>query len=238
MKYSLKQFLFLIICISIVGCVSVKLNKLNTYYTSIPDTQKTLFIPKYGPGHQFKGYPYIYWNFCKQKQKQLGLISPETSENPFIYRVWITNPTGRKNQPHGLIEIKCDSNKCSGKLVLMHVNFNQGNLSETIIDSKNIELTPKKTDWKTIIDNLMKLKIDILPTDDLIPNYYSADEGYDNNATTFSFEFATEYQYRFYQYSNIYRAPDKFWQSKNVIAILNLLEEEFKWDSIAKEYFK
>ena len=237
MKFSLKPMIVLVIGILITGCVSMKLSKLDTYYTPIPESSKTLDIPKYGTEHQFNGYPYIYWNFCKQKQSQLGLTSPETSNDSLIFRVWITNPGGRRGQPHGLIEIKNDSKNWSGSLILMHVDFKLGNLSETITDSKTIELTPLKTNWKTVVDSLLKLKIDILPTDDLIPNYYSENNGYGNNSTTFSFEYATKVHYRFYQYNNIYRAPDKFWQPYNVIKILALLEDEFQWDTQARKYF-
>ena len=238
MRFLVKHLTILIIGIIIFGCASINPKKLASFFTPIPVSKKHLDIPKYTQEHQFNGYPYTYWNFCKQKQKQLGLISPEISKDSLIYRVWITNPIGRKGQPHGLIEIKRDSCQWTGTLVLMHVDFNLKNLSETITDFKKIELNPKKTNWKAIIAILMKLKIDVLPTDDNILNYHINDNGYSNNATTFSFEFATKDQYRFYQYSDIYRVPDRFWQPKNVIAILDILEQEFNWDSVAREFFK
>ncbi|MCP4178034.1 MAG: hypothetical protein GY756_09725, partial [bacterium] len=98
----------------------INLSKLDTYYAPIPESSKNLDIPKNGPEHKFNGYPFIYWNFCKQKQKQLNLTCPETSNDSLIYRVWITNPVGKIGQPHGLIEIKCDSsNNWKGSLILM-----------------------------------------------------------------------------------------------------------------------
>ncbi|MCP4177019.1 MAG: hypothetical protein GY756_04560, partial [bacterium] len=87
-------------------------------------------------------------------------------------------------------------------------------------------------------DSLVKFKFDVLPTDDHIPDYYNVNSGYNNNGTTFSFEYSSKEKYRFYQYNNIYRAPDKFWQAGNVIKILDLLEQEFNWDSKGREYFK
>jgi hypothetical protein len=237
MKISRKILKTSVIAILMLSCAPTKLSKLDTYYTPIPESTKKLDIPKYGNEHQFKGYPYIYWNFCKQKQSQLGLESPETSKDSLIIRMWITNPVGKSRQPHGLVEIKKDSIGWSGKLVLMHVNFKTGNLSETIADSKVIELSPLKTNWSNIIDSLLILKIGELPTDDLIPGYYPDNTGYANNSPTFSFEYATRDIYRFYQYSDIYRVADKFWQPKNVIEILDLLEKEFHWDSQARKYF-
>lgn len=226
-----------IITILVTRCAPMNLSKLETYYTPIPESTKKLDIPKYGNGHQFNGYPYTYWNFCKQKQKQLGLESPETSKDSLLFRMWITNPIGKKGQPHGLVELKKDSTGWSGKLILMHVDFKIGNLSETITDSKVIDLKPLKTSWAVIVDSLDRLKISELPTDDLIPGYYSENLGYGNNSPTFSFEYATKDLYRFYQYNDIYRVADKFWQPKNVIKILDLLENEFQWDTQARKYF-
>lgn len=235
----LKDFFIVgFIAVLMTSCASKNLSKLDTYYSPIPESSKKLDIPKYGNEHQFKGYPYTYWNFCKQKQQQLGLESPETSRDSLIFRMWITNPTGKKGQPHGLVEIKKDSSGWNGKLILMHVDFKLSNLSETITDSKAIDLKPLKTDWTTIVDSLLKLKIAELPTDDLIPGYYPENIGYGNNAPTFSFEYATRNIYRFFQYNDIYRVSNKFWQPKNVIDILDLLESEFQWDTQARIYFE
>jgi|LakMenEpi03Aug12_release.lakeMendotaPanAssembly.Ray.scaffolds.fasta_scaffold674002_1 hypothetical protein len=234
----LKHFLIIsFIAAVMTSCAPINLSKLGTYYAPIPESSKKLDIPKYGNEHQFKGYPYTYWNFCKQKQKQLGLESPETSIDSLIFRMWITNPIGKKAQPHGLVEIKYDSTGWNGKLVLMHVDFKLGNLSETITDSKVIDLKPMKTDWTKVVDSLNKLKISELPTDDLIPEYYSKNSGYGGNSPTFSFEYSTKDLYRFYQYNDIYRVADKFWQPKNIIDILELLEDEFQWDTQARKYF-
>lgn len=119
----------------------------------------------------------------------------------------------------------------------MHVDFKLKDLSETITDSKFIDLKPIKTSWKMVVDSLVKLKVAVLPTDDLIPEYYSNNTGYADNSPTYSFEYATNDIYRFYQYNDIYRALDEFWQPQNVIGILDLLEDEFQWDTLAREYF-
>lgn len=236
-KLSVKWLIILMISASVTGCISMKLKKLDTYFVPIPESSKALDIPKYDSTAQFKDYPFIYWNFCKQKQNQLGLNYPETSNDSLIYRVWITNPVGRTGQPHGLIELKYDSTGWKGSLTLMRVNFKAGKILETITNHKVIELKPLKTNWTTIIDSLYKLKFDVLPTDEKIPNYYTESNSYTNNETTFSFEYATKTEYRFYQYSNIYRDPENYWQPGNVITILDLFEEEFNWDTLAREYF-
>ena len=227
----------ILLLISVSACVSIKPEKLESYFVPIPESSKTLDIPKYKATPESKEHPFVYWNFSKQKQNQLGLQYPETSTDSLIYRVWITNPGGSRNQAHGLIELKYDSAGWNASLTLMRVNFNAGKLSEKIKKHKVIVLKPLKTNWETIVDSLYKLKFDVLPTDEKIPYYYNDITRYSNNKTTFSFEFATKKKYRFYQYSNVYRNNKNFWQPQNVINILALFEAEFKWDTLAREYF-
>lgn len=213
-----------------------KLAKQQKLITPVPLSEKKLEIPLYETGENAT-FPYVYWHFSKQKEKQLGLRSPETDKNSTIFRVWITHPIGMKNQPHGLIEIIKDSAGWKGLLILMNVNFNHKKLSETIVKSKTIELNPSESDWTTIMDSLIYYKITELPTDDRIPDYCVNEDCYGNNEPTYSFEYSTTDQYRFFQYNNIYRAIEKFWQPQNVDHILNLLERNFSWDKTAREYF-
>lgn len=226
------------VALLVTACVPVRLDKIDTFYTPLPESSRQLDIPKYGNDHRLSGYPYVYWHFCKQKQQQLGLVSPETSTDSLVFRLWITNPSGRVGQPHALVELRKDSIAWHGTLVLMRVDFRTKNLTETITRSKTIDLEPLVTNWKTVADSLMFFKIDILPTDDQIPDYYTNQSGYGNSNTTFSFEYATASIYRFYQYNNIYRVHDKFWQPQHVISILGLLEREFQWDAQARSYFQ
>ncbi len=44
---------------------------------------------------------------------------------------------------------------------------------------------------------------------------------------TFSFEYTTKNQYRFYTFRNPEEHKKEFWQAKNISGILNLVNEEF-----------
>ena len=213
----------------VTGCASMKSSRLTSNFSLIPETTKELDIPKYDENHQFNDFPFIYWHFCKQKEKQLGLESAELSNDSLIFRVWITEPVGRKGQPHGLIEIKHDFSKWTGSLYYMYVDFETNNLTETITDYGKIVVNPKKNDWDFVIDSLYKLNFDVLPTDDAIPNYYAENSGYNNNFPTYSFEYSTKNQYRFYQYNYPARKANEFWQAKNAMGILDLLDDELNW---------
>ena len=231
MKIS-NQFYFLLLVLILGSCIASQSVNLEESLTPIPKTSKELDIPKYE-----NDLPYTYWHYCKVKQDQLGLESPETSTDSLIFRLWITNPIGSKNQPHGLITFRYDSNSWKGNLYLMHVNFDKRNLKEFITDFKELELLPT-TNWDNVIEKLNELKIPDLPTDDHIEGYYDDLSNYNNYAPTFSFEYATSTKYRFFQYSDITRNEDQFWQPQHVNALLAFFEEEFEWDTRAREYFQ
>jgi len=235
MKILSKHTIVFLSVLLFTGCASMKLNRLPSNFSIIPEATKELDIPKYDTEHQFNGYPFVYWHFCKQKEKQLGLDNIEFSEDSLIFRIWITNPVGRKGQPHGLIEIKHDFSKWTGKLYYMYVDFDAKNVSETITDYGKIDITPKKNNWDFIIDSLYKLNFDALPTDDAIPNYHADNLGYHNNLPTFSFEYSTKEQYRFYQYNNLARKSNEFWQAKNAFEILKLLDDELNWNDLIED---
>ena len=228
---------YLIVFVSIflfTSCVSTKMSQMSQWrynYTPIPETTKWLDIPKYDVNHELNGYPFVFWHFSKQKEQQLNIESAELSSDSLIFRIWITNEVGMRGQPHGLIEIKHDFFKWSANLYAMNVNFNANNISETIVNFEKMEITPKRNDWNFIVDSLYQLKFDILPADEDIPNYFEDNSGYSDDLT-YSFEYATKRQYRFYQYNYPGQKSDEFWQAENVLKILDLLDDEFAWHDL------
>ncbi len=211
--------------------------KKRQYLTPIPVSSKNLDIPRY-EGVEDGKIPFVFWHFVKQKEKQLGLISPETSGNMEVFRTWFTIPKAKTNQTHALIELINDSTGWKGRLFLMRVDFSSKKLIETITKSTMIELQPLESDWLTLRDSLIFHNFDDLPTDEKIPDYYPPEGGYANNDITFLFEYANWNSYRFYQYNDIYRAYSRFPQPKNVEGILDLLQRNFNMDEKASEYFK
>ncbi len=235
-KY-LNNKLFVMTFIFVSGCMTITPEMIEKYYTPIPETNKKMDIPIYDQESRYIGHPYIYWHFCKQKEKQLGLVSPELSNDSLIFRFWVTNPSSKTGQAHSVLEIKNDSSGWSGQLVLMQVDIHMQKISEVITNSKTFELSPLKTDWQTVCDSLVSLKIDMLATDQQIPNYYPDGAGYLNNYPVYSFEYSTANSYRFFHYNDLDRAYNHFWQPRNIVEILKLLDAEFKWNSIGNEYF-
>ncbi|MCU0443026.1 MAG: hypothetical protein MUE96_11560 [Bacteroidia bacterium] len=222
----------------VTGCLSKKIERLKEEYSIVPTTSKQIDIPKYEKPHNLAGLYYNYWHYAKQKERQLELSSLETNYVDTIFRIWITNSSGRKGQPHGLINLSKHLDSFYCQLVFMKVDFTYSGLKETITTKSVLYLDPKNISWQQLWDSLYFYKIDKIETDDLIPNYYKGNEGYNNYLPTFSFEYSVPNQYRFYQFNNYEPKVTQFWQAKNVDSILELLNREFDWNKRGSVYFR
>jgi hypothetical protein len=109
-------------------------------------------------------------------------------------------------------------------------------LFEKITNHMPTKVTPT-SDWKTVIDSLFLWKIDLLPTDEVLPGYASKSSNYANNAPTFSFEYSTPTTYRFYQYSNVWEIQGFYWRAENVVKTIDLIDRGFHIDSLANEFY-
>lgn len=220
------------------GCLSRKIENLKETYSVLPNTSKQIDIPKYQSPHNLEGLYYNYWHYAKQKEKQLDLKNLEVNYQDTVLRIWITNPIGKKGQPHGLINLEKHLDSFTFNLVFMKVDFAYSGLTETITTKSIVNLKPKNVTWQALWDSLYFYKIDKIETDELIANYYKNNEGYSNLAPTFAFEYSVPVQYRFYQFNNFEPKVDKFWQAKNIAAILDLLDREFDWNKRGSRYFR
>jgi len=205
--------------------------KLSEKIIPVPESNKELDIPKYE-----NGKPFVYWHFSKQKEFQLDLISPETSIDSLILRVWVTIPSRKRNQRHDLFELRYENEKWTAQVINMNVDFYKSRIEEDIINYTVTEVKPK-TNWNTLIDSLYILKIDSLPSDQFLPNYAFRGYSYSNKAPTLCFEYATPSIYRFYQYNNVWQLEENYWQAENVISFINLLDREFCVDSLAYDFY-
>jgi len=218
----------------------INFDKIKDKILPIPESTKKLDIPKCDSFGNIYGCPYISWHYFKQKEKQLGLVSPETSNDSLIYRIWITYPYRNFFQAYTFIEFRYDSIKWNGTLIFMKVDFDEINFTETVKESKSFSISPLKSSLEQVIESLNNYKFKELPTDDAIPLYNNEllrHIKYKQRTPTVSFEYADRQNYRFYQYSDILRDTTYFWQPRFVVKMQNYLEEEFHLDSLWNEYF-
>jgi hypothetical protein len=92
-------------------------------------------------------------------------------------------------------------------------------------------LTVEKTDtlkpkngWDSFLNRLFALQITTLPNMDSIPGLQ--DDWTDG--VTYCVEIATKKQYRFYSYHLPDKFQDKYWQAKNMVDILKLIQTELQ----------
>jgi hypothetical protein len=213
------------------SCGFYAMNRAYDSLAPIPKSHKLLDIPRYPDGK-----PFVYWNFAKQKEEQLGLMSPEFSSDSLLFRIWITVPTRPMNQQHMLFEMVYSDSTWTGKGMFMLVDFNSSRIRETIRKHQIIPLEAKNG-WHEMADTLFRYQIDKLPTDERLP-FYDRHADYSNNLTTISFEYATSTFYRFYQYNNPAQLQEHFWQAEYVIKMLDYIDSETGLDSLGKAFYE
>jgi hypothetical protein len=221
---------FLLPCMH-VAVAQRKIDKVLEKITPVPESKKTLDIPRYASGH-----PFIFWHYCKQKQAQLGLSSPETSNDSLLLRVWATQPTSKKNQRHDFAEIRYLDGRWEARVINMRVDLNSMT-DEKITKFVITEVSPV-AGWKHLVDSLYYYHVNSLPTDERLPDYEKVTSGYANSATTFSFEYATPRTYRFYQYNDPWKLAEHYDQAVDAANILHMLDREFGIDSLSTEFKK
>lgn len=200
--------------------------------TPIPNSQKTIDIPKYPTGE-----PFVFWHFCKQKETQLGMSSAENSIDSILIRVWVTVPTRKKNQQQDVIELRYNNNQWTAVVVNMRVDLNDRKLQELITQRQQTIVNPR-SNWNNVRDSLFYYQINALPTDEQLPNYNASGTAYLNHSPTFCFEYTTPKSYRFYQYSNLAQNAYRYPEAMNVSNMLSFLDKEFRIDSLTTKFNK
>ena len=226
-------FFFLLVIFLIQSCILLTTKKTRkSWVTKIPKSQKSLDIPKYEDNT-----PYVYWHWSKQKESQLNLISPENSSDSLVFRMWVASQETTNGQNHGLVEIVRSDSSWIGRVTHMKVNFKAYKYVETIIREKSTLLNPIHG-WDNLIDSLNYYQFSKLVSDKRSSESSQSEQGYRTNSPTYSFEYSNESEYRFYQlnYSNIINNLI-YKNYSNGDKIINLLDKEFKTDSLARLFF-
>jgi hypothetical protein len=154
---------------------------------------------------------------ARLNQRYLGLESTEKGFDSVQIRIWYDCI----NTPHFLVGLKNTNGKWKAELcrIIYPPTWQRSGDS---ISGKIIQGSPK-SGWPKFISQLFNLKILTLPNDYEIPNFkYDAV----TDGCGAEVEIATKNTYRFYAYNN----PElyKYWQTKNILLILKLINEEFE----------
>lgn len=157
----------------------------------------------------------IFYNLAEAKQKQLGLDSLENGFDHLQIRLWYDFALVRERR---LVVITAKDTNWTATVYYLQVDWDGS--TETISSKKIKQVTPK-SGWAAFSTKLLDLKIGTLPDQYDVKGYGGGLDG-----RTYNVEVATKYQYRFYGYWEPEQYQAKFWQAKNMAAILKLFETE------------
>ena len=161
----------------------------------------------------------LFYKITQQKINQLKLENLEKGFDSIQIRIWYDYSlvTQRK-----ILVLKKIDSKYSAILYLFDVDWDYQNEKETITQ-KDIRVLNLNIDWGKFMKELSDLGIESLPNMDDIPGLF---DGW-TDGITYNIEIATMSKYRFYSYHVPEEFQDEFWQAKNIVKILSLIENEF-----------
>ena len=167
-----------------------------------------------------KGRPYLSYVFTKQKASQLNLEPIELGYDSLQLRIWFDYSLAKSRH---LIIIRRKDGKWDCRLYKMLVEWSPRQDSQIVVNKTIKKIVPKMG-----LDKFMKrlFALDITS----LPNGPSG--GMDG--TSYEIEVATKDQYRFYEYWSPDTTEQKFWGSKNMVEIIDLLEKECGFKRLQK----
>ena len=172
-------------------------------------------IPTFGDGK-----PDLFYRLSQQKAKQLKLENLENGYDSLQIRIWYDYSLVTYRS---LLIIKQTNSVWSAKAYRMSVDWNASKLTEKVAEKQEKILEPKHG-WDNFIKQLFALQITTLPNMRDIPGLR---DGW-TDGVTYNVEVATKEQYRFYGYHLPEKFQDKYWQAKNMVDILKLVQEELE----------
>lgn len=164
----------------------------------------------------------LLYKLTQDKARQLKLDAIENGYDSIKIRVWYNYSLINNRK---LLVLSNRNGVWSGTLYKMTVNWDPQINKETIETIEKGQVVPR-TGWANFINKLYELQILTLPDMDDIQNLR------DNwlDGVDYNVEIATKNQYRFYEYHMPDKFQDEFWQAKNMMGILNLIQDEFEVD--------
>ena len=168
----------------------------------------------------------IFYISTQDKVKQLGLDSLQNGSDSLQIRIWYGYSTDITRK---LLVINKTNLFWTASLYTMTVidrigtDLKEMNSPEKIRLEKTENLQPKNG-WDRFINKILSLQIISLPDMYSIPGMKVGVE----DGVTYSIEVAMRHKYRFYSYSNPDEIKEEYWQAKNMVDIIDLLETELE----------
>ncbi|QEC44952.1 hypothetical protein [Pseudobacter ginsenosidimutans] len=154
----------------------------------------------------------------RQLSKQLGLNSGDTGFDSLQIRVWFDHSLAYKKH---LIVLEKGKKEWEGKLYVINVQFIDTS-NYNIIESFTKKKVEPASSWKKLINELELLKIRDLSN--------VSQSGVDG--VVYSVEVLSNDAYTYYDFWDPESVNDTNWQATNMVRIVDLLEREFKFESL------
>jgi hypothetical protein len=165
------------------------------------------------------GRPDLFFSLAQQKGKQLSLQSLESGFDSLQIRIWYDYSLFTQRD---LLIISRTNSSWTAFIYNLTVAWDSFTDTEKIKTKKYKGVIPKNG-WDNLINKLIQLKITTLPNMDDIPGLM---DGW-TDEISYNVEVSTTKMYRFYGYHLPDKFQDKYWQAKNMVDILRLIEKEF-----------
>lgn len=168
------------------------------------------------------GEPDLFYKLTQQKVKQLHIDTLQSGYDSLQIRIWYDYSLINLRK---ILILKRTNSIWTATAFTLTVEWNAFNLTETVKTQKIKKLNPKNG-WDNFLSKLFALQVQTLPNMDDIPGL---SDGW-TDGVSFNVEVATKKSYRFYGYHLPDKFQDKYWQAKNMVDILKLIETEFGLD--------
>jgi len=161
------------------------------------------------------GSPSVFYSIDQELVNRFSLDNLQNGFDSIQIRIWFDHSNYSFQK---LIVLKRVKETWTADLYI--IEWNVYDYIGTLKITNQGTLSPRNG-WNVFISKLFSLQITTLPNMDNIPGLW--DDWLDGKS--YSFEIATKTQYRFYSY-HLPEHFQEFWQAKNVLQILKLIEEE------------
>lgn len=166
----------------------------------------------------------VYYCMIKRLVPMVGLPTIGNGFDSLQIRIYYGMAQNNNLQ---LVTISRIDSNWIAKLFLLEYQYSEVDNSIEGLELKESDNKIPQSGWQKFVDELLALQILSLPDHTKIDNYEPCYDAYG-----LTIEFATEKQYRIYNYPCFLSYSEKYWQAKNVESILELLEKELDFDRL------
>jgi len=189
---------------------------------STPAKPFNIQLPVYQTGAEKGTVNWIY-GYIQKQTSDAGLDTLQAGFKDLQIRIWLHDWLAVKKN---MVILSRTNRKWSGKLITMNYEYNVTQQEHRMASKTSRQIVPK-SGWNYLFKQLLELKIMTIDDMEDLPDYRVGDDGVD-----YIFEIASKDKYRMFHYWSPALYTDKYWQAKNIVSVVKLLQNEFALDNL------